>query len=85
METFEQAWARMAAQGYQYGEEALEHVKLGWKLKCSSIWDSIPENDAIAESFCTVVDPTLSREEMDNYRAWFELGWHAARGRDISC
>lgn len=31
-ETFEQAWARMEKQGYQYGEEALEQVRFGWEL-----------------------------------------------------
>lgn len=30
--TFDQAWARMEAAGYQYGHEALEQVRLGWEL-----------------------------------------------------
>lgn len=31
--TFEEAWARMEALGYQYGEDALEQVRLGWDLR----------------------------------------------------
>lgn len=30
--TFEQAWARMQARGYQYGSDALEQVRMGWEL-----------------------------------------------------
>lgn len=30
--TFEEAWAEMEAQGYQYGEDALEQVRFGWNL-----------------------------------------------------
>lgn len=32
VETFEQAWAHMKAKGYDYGEDALEQVKLGFAL-----------------------------------------------------
>ncbi len=31
-ESFEQAWGRMKARGYQYGEDALEQVRFGWEL-----------------------------------------------------
>ncbi len=30
--TFDQVWASMKALGYQYGEVALEDVRLGWEL-----------------------------------------------------
>lgn len=30
--TFAQAWAKMRAKGYQYGEDALEQVRMGWDL-----------------------------------------------------
>lgn len=32
MKTFEQAWAEKEAQGYQYGEDALEGVRFGWQI-----------------------------------------------------
>ncbi len=31
--TFEQAWAQKEAEGYQYGADALEHVRFGWELR----------------------------------------------------
>lgn len=43
------------------------------------------ENERREEAFCSVVDQTLSSVDMDNYRAWFGLGWDAAMGRDVSC
>jgi regulator of replication initiation timing len=30
--TFEQAWAEKEREGYQYGSDALEHVRFGWEL-----------------------------------------------------
>lgn len=30
--TFKEVWAEKQAEGYQYGEDALEHVRLGWEL-----------------------------------------------------
>lgn len=33
MKTFEQAWAEKEAQGYQYGESALEGVRFGWQIR----------------------------------------------------
>lgn len=30
--SFEQVWAGLEAQGYQYGPEALEQVRFGWEL-----------------------------------------------------
>jgi hypothetical protein len=32
MKTFEEVWAEMESQGYQYGDDALEQVRLGWNL-----------------------------------------------------
>jgi hypothetical protein len=31
-ETFEDVWAKFEANGYQYGRDALENVKFGWKI-----------------------------------------------------
>lgn len=31
-QTFEQAWAHKEAEGYQYGEDALEQVRMGWEM-----------------------------------------------------
>lgn len=31
-DTFEQAWARMRRKGFQYGPDAREQVRFGWKL-----------------------------------------------------
>lgn len=31
-ETFEQAWAKKEAEGYQYGGDALENVRFGWNI-----------------------------------------------------
>lgn len=31
--TFEEAWKKMEATGYQYGEDALMGVRLGWKMR----------------------------------------------------
>ncbi len=31
-DAFRAAWAEMEAQGYQYGEDAIESVRLGWEL-----------------------------------------------------
>lgn len=31
-QTFEQAWAVKEAEGYQYGEDALEKVRIGWEM-----------------------------------------------------
>jgi hypothetical protein len=30
--TFEQAWAKKQAEGYQYGKEALDNVRFGWEI-----------------------------------------------------
>lgn len=30
--TFEEAWAEKEREGYQYGEDTLEHVRLGWEM-----------------------------------------------------
>jgi hypothetical protein len=30
--TFEEAWAKQAAAGYSYGEDALERVHFGWEI-----------------------------------------------------
>ena len=35
--TFEQAWAEKEAEGYQYGEDALEQVKFGWELAMAEL------------------------------------------------
>ncbi len=35
--TFEQAWSEKEAEGYQYGEEALERVRFGWELACGKM------------------------------------------------
>lgn len=35
--TFEQDWSIMAGQGYQYGEDALEQVRMGWELRANAI------------------------------------------------
>jgi len=32
MTTFEEAWAKKAAKGYQYGDDALEQVHFGWEI-----------------------------------------------------
>lgn len=31
--TFEEAWAEMEAQGYRYGEDALQGVRFGWNIR----------------------------------------------------
>lgn len=31
-DSFEKAWKRMEHKGYQYGADALENVRLGWRL-----------------------------------------------------
>lgn len=31
--TFEEAWKRKEAEGYQYGADALEQVRFGWELR----------------------------------------------------
>lgn len=31
--TFDEAWKRMEAKGYQYGGDALEQVRFGWELR----------------------------------------------------
>ncbi len=38
--TFEEAWAVKKAEGYQYGEDALEQVRFGWELRESYITQS---------------------------------------------
>ncbi len=30
--TFEEAWAKKEAEGYQYGHEALDNVRFGWEI-----------------------------------------------------
>jgi hypothetical protein len=35
--TFEEAWAEKEAEGYQYGEEALEQVRFGWDIAKSEL------------------------------------------------
>ena len=39
MRTFEEAWADKEKAGYQYGEDALEHVKFGWEIALAE-WTS---------------------------------------------
>jgi len=34
--TFEEAWAKKEAEGYQYGADALEQVRFGWELRESA-------------------------------------------------
>ncbi|GMG89625.1 hypothetical protein Cmtc_08450 [Cupriavidus sp. TKC] len=34
--TFEQAWAEKERQGYKYGNDALECVRMGWDMACAS-------------------------------------------------
>lgn len=54
--TFEQDWAIMQAQGYQYGEDALEQVRFGWELR----HDAISLNERIVElylEFCNKCNP----------------------------
>jgi hypothetical protein len=31
-DSFERAWKRMERKGYKYGADALEQVRLGWRL-----------------------------------------------------
>lgn len=31
--TFEEAWAKMEAKGYRYGQDAIEQVRFGWELR----------------------------------------------------
>lgn len=33
--TFEEAWAEKEREGYQYGEDTLEQVRLGWEMRAS--------------------------------------------------
>lgn len=35
--TFEEAWAQKEAQGYLYGRDALEQVKLGWQMAVDAL------------------------------------------------
>ena len=40
MKTFEQVWAELEKQGYQYGEDALTNVKLGWRLAIVAVLEA---------------------------------------------
>jgi hypothetical protein len=31
-QTFEEAWAKKEAEGYQYGPDAMEQVRFGWEI-----------------------------------------------------
>lgn len=46
MTTFEEVWAKKAAEGYQYGEDALEHVRFGWEIHEAEV--AAAESDAMA-------------------------------------
>jgi len=48
-ETFEQAWARMEAEGYQYGGDALENVRFGFELARGSKHAAQTAADFVAE------------------------------------
>lgn len=32
LKTFDEAWAEMTRQGHDYGDDALEQVRFGWRL-----------------------------------------------------
>lgn len=54
--TFEQDWAIMKAQGYQYGEDALEQVRLGWELRANTRSLNEKIHDLYIE-FCELSNP----------------------------
>jgi hypothetical protein len=38
--TFEMVWLEKMAEGYQYGDDALEQVKFGWELAMKAVKDA---------------------------------------------
>lgn len=63
MITFEQAWA---ATGYQYGEEELEGVRLGWELARKTAGAPAPAREPISPRVSAMVDRTLEAIQTRN-------------------
>lgn len=43
--TFDRAWAVKEAQGYDYGEDALEQVRLGWEMALEAAAQHLEQSD----------------------------------------
>lgn len=63
--TFEEAWARKEAQGYLYGRDALEQIKLGWRMAVEALAPLV-EKAGHYDSLCGRV------AELEEYKAMYE-------------
>jgi hypothetical protein len=43
MKTFEQTWQQKEADGFRYGDDALEQVRLGWDLRENNVQELLRE------------------------------------------
>lgn len=49
LRTFEQAWADKEAQGFNYGQDALENVRFGWKIAMEELQQLQPTERIVAD------------------------------------
>jgi hypothetical protein len=81
MKTFKEAWKTKEQEGYQYGEDALEQVQVGWDLAITEVvkWlrsDPSTWSDGLDKPISRVL---LAQDFMDEVRYPSELASFIAR------
>lgn len=63
--SFEDAWAQKEAEGYQYGEDALEQVRFGWELAISAGVVDVPVKQIEVEGGVAIAEEMIRREVVE--------------------
>jgi hypothetical protein len=74
--TFEQAWAEKERKGYQYGEDALEHVRMGWDMAHRNL--AVQNEPTITKAQARELVERVSSDY--DAHALFEAAWAAVTG-----
>lgn len=63
--TFEEAWAKKEAEGYQYGRDALEQVHFGWKIREGYAVTDQRRLEAMRKALQQILEETTPRDMFD--------------------
>jgi hypothetical protein len=84
--TFEQAWAEKERAGYQYGEDALEQVRMGWDMaqahgqqafehteeQCDALRERLATAEARVAAWADVIREVSRTPRIRDYRSFAE-------------
>ena len=68
--TFAEAWAKMEARGYRYGEDALENVRMGWDLAMGMLANEVVGPDTTPAAAAEPSELDRLRAIIDEVHSW---------------